>query len=326
MADLMRAYEHAMERSSGAAAAGEPSAASPARRKGDGGKAPATRTSGRKRARSPSPATAAAIRAALREEEQAERRVSALRRDDTEEEDDEEDEEKGNQKDDEAEYDDNSEDDDDGDDDDSSDDDEKKEAHASPAKRRRTSAVSSPAKQKKPAAAAKSTKKTPSTGKKSKKAEANEAAAAAYDPETSPVFDTCNEVRRKIRAHLRTGQTTIAAFLRECGKINSNSYRQFMAMKMPTQGSGNCLYPAAYHFFERRRIAEGKSKSKLRLESEEAFPEGHSLEPQFGRYRCHWDEVPVINRLGVVRIVPSSSIGHPWPPASHARGNIGEPF
>jgi len=309
MADLMRAYEHAMERSSGAAAAGEPSAASPARRKGDGGKAPATRTSGRKRARSPSPATAAAIRAAQREEEKEEQRAGALGNDETIEDDEEEE--------DQVEYDD--------DDNDNSDDEEKKESHASPAKRRRTSAESSPAK-KTTAAAAKGAKKSSSAAKKSKKAEANEAAAAAYDPETSPVFDTCNEVRRKIRAHLRTGQTTIAAFLRECGNINSNSYRQFMAMKMPTQGSGNCLYPAAYHFFERRRIAEGKSKSKLRLESEEAFPEGHSLEPQFGRYRCHWDEVPVINRLGVVRIVPSSSIGHPWPPASHARGNIGEPF
>jgi len=311
MADLMRAYEHAMERNSGAAAAGEPSAASPAGRKSNGSKKAATRTSGRKRARSPSPATAAAIRAAQREEEKEEQRAGALGNDETTEDDQEQEE-------DEAEYD---------DDDDDNSDDEKKEAHASPAKRRRTSAESSPAKRKKSAAtAAKGAKKSPSASKKSKKAEANEAAAAAYDPETSPVFDTCNEVRRKIRAHLRSGQTTIAAFLRECRNINSNSYRQFMAMKMPTQGSGNCLYPAAYHFFERRRIAEGKPKSKLRLESEAAFPEGHSLEPQFGRYRCYRDEVPVINRLGVVRIVPSSSIGHPWPPASHARGTIGEPF
>lgn len=127
--------------------------------------------------------------------------------------------------------------------------------------------------------------------------------ATSYDEKHSPVFDTCNEVRRKIRAHLRKGDT-IAAFLRELGGINSNSYRQFMAMKKPLQGSGNRIYPAAYHYFEKRRLAERKPKSKLRLESESAFPQGHSLTPDWGRCWVPAGSVPVVDRLGRVTVVP----------------------
>lgn len=43
-----------------------------------------------------------------------------------------------------------------------------------------------------------------------------------------PVYDSCNEVRRKIRAFLRKGDTSIAEFLRALGGV----YRQFMAMKV----------------------------------------------------------------------------------------------
>ena len=70
------------------------------------------------------------------------------------------------------------------------------------------------------------------------------------------------------------------------------------------QGSGNCLYPAAYHFFERRRLAEGKPKGKLRVESEAAFPQGHSLQPNWGRCIVPAGTVPVEDRLGRITIVP----------------------
>ena len=43
------------------------------------------------------------------------------------------------------------------------------------------------------------------------------------------MFDSCNQVRSKIRAYLRKGNT-ITQFLRDIGGINSNSYRRFMAM------------------------------------------------------------------------------------------------
>jgi hypothetical protein len=75
------------------------------------------------------------------------------------------------------------------------------------------------------------------------------------------------------------------------------------------QGSGNRLYPAAYLFFEQRRLSEGKPKSKLRLESEAAFPHGHSLERDSGGCYVPAGYVPVIDRIGrltVVRKLPKS--------------------
>jgi hypothetical protein len=142
---------------------------------------------------------------------------------------------------------------------------------------------------------------TRGAGKKRKKEKAD--ALVNYDV-NGPVYDSCNEVRRKIRALLRKGETSIAAFLRELGGVNSNSYRQFMQMKDPMQGSGNRIYPAAYHFFERRRLAEGKPKSKLRQESEAAFQHGHRLQPTSGRAWVLAGSVPVIDRIGRVSVVP----------------------
>ena len=49
-------------------------------------------------------------------------------------------------------------------------------------------------------------------------------------------------------------------------------------------GAGNCVYPRAYHFFERKRILEGGSKGKIRSENE-AFTgeEGFRLKHDDGK-------------------------------------------
>ena len=72
----------------------------------------------------------------------------------------------------------------------------------------------------------------------------------------------------------------------------------------PMQGSGNCIYPAAYYFFERKRVAERKPKGKLRKESEAAFEHGHSLQPSTGRCWVPAGTMPVMDRIGRIRIVP----------------------
>lgn len=51
--------------------------------------------------------------------------------------------------------------------------------------------------------------------------------------------------------------------------VNSNSYRNFMKVSGADSGQGNGIYPAAYYFFEKKRIAEGKPKSKKRLDNED---------------------------------------------------------
>lgn len=73
--------------------------------------------------------------------------------------------------------------------------------------------------------------------------------------------------------------------------VQSKSFNDFMALnKFANSGASNKTYPAAYHFFEKKRLMEGKEKSKTRLvspplssshlysiETEEKFPEGHDL-------------------------------------------------
>ncbi|KAJ6451670.1 hypothetical protein C8R47DRAFT_943071, partial [Mycena vitilis] len=64
---------------------------------------------------------------------------------------------------------------------------------------------------------------------------------------TVEIYDTCDELRRKINALLRTGTITKAALLRN--------------MSRPTSGITSRVCYAAYVYFEKKRIAEGKAKS-----------------------------------------------------------------
>jgi hypothetical protein len=99
-----------------------------------------------------------------------------------------------------------------------------------------------------------------------------------------PVYDTCADVRRKISAHLRDPGVTQAQFCRDLhsllhgpergAKIQSTQLARFRAMSGPNQGGDNKIFYAGYVFFEKKRIAENKPKSKKRLEMEEQWPGG----------------------------------------------------
>jgi hypothetical protein len=87
-----------------------------------------------------------------------------------------------------------------------------------------------------------------------------------------PVYDTCADVRRKISAHLRDPGVTQAQFCRDLhsqlhgpekgAKIQSTQLAHFRAMSGANQGGDNKIFYAGYVFFEKKRIAEGKPKSK----------------------------------------------------------------
>ncbi|RLN54042.1 hypothetical protein BBJ29_003160 [Phytophthora kernoviae] len=63
--------------------------------------------------------------------------------------------------------------------------------------------------------------------------------------------------------------TTQAAFLRTLGNINTNSLRSFMNLKRGAgSGASNVVYRKAYVFFEKKRILEGKKKTKKRQDHE----------------------------------------------------------
>ncbi|KIJ68297.1 hypothetical protein HYDPIDRAFT_173059 [Hydnomerulius pinastri MD-312] len=93
-----------------------------------------------------------------------------------------------------------------------------------------------------------------------------------------PIYDDCNDVRRKIRALMKTPGWKVTQWLRDIGGINSNSYGRFMKDTGPTAGASNGTYPAAYIYFEKLRIFEGKKKSAKRLKMEDEHPDGMSLQ------------------------------------------------
>ena len=129
---------------------------------------------------------------------------------------------------------------------------------------------------------AKKSPKVKSTGPSRKNIKEMEAetlakVASVELPEDTPVFDDCNQVRTSIMTFLNTKVMTQAAFCRAVS-ANSNSLRQFLAFKGKDKGAGHGIYPAAYRFFEKLRIAEGEPKSKSRLKNEKDHPLGFSLE------------------------------------------------
>lgn len=99
-----------------------------------------------------------------------------------------------------------------------------------------------------------------------------------------PVYDTCADVRRKISAHLRDPGVTQAQFCRDLHsqlhgpekgvRIQSGQLARFRAMSGANQGGNNKIFYAGYVFFEKKRIAENKPKSKKRQEMENIWPGG----------------------------------------------------
>lgn len=94
----------------------------------------------------------------------------------------------------------------------------------------------------------------------------------------APVYDDCAEVRRKINLLLKTPGFKVTHWLKEIGGINNNSYGRFMKEKGKTDGASNGTYYAAYVYFEKVRILEGKKKTAKRMSNEESMPNGFPLE------------------------------------------------
>ncbi|EJF66589.1 hypothetical protein BD309DRAFT_946883 [Dichomitus squalens] len=116
--------------------------------------------------------------------------------------------------------------------------------------------------------------------KKGKKADAQppknwyEVVLDGEDEGEVPIYDDCNDIRRKIRALQKEPGFKITKWLESIGNINNNSYQRFMKATGPTGGAGNGTYYAAYVYFEKRRIAEGKKKTAKRIRTEEEHPMG----------------------------------------------------
>lgn len=104
---------------------------------------------------------------------------------------------------------------------------------------------------------------------------------AGEETDSVLVFDSADEIRKKISAHLKTPGLTQAQFCRDlyaqikaptCKGIQSKQLNDFRGKKGPLAGCTSSVYYAAYVYFEKLRIARGKPKNAHRLEMERIYP------------------------------------------------------
>ncbi|KAI1767916.1 hypothetical protein GGR53DRAFT_518157 [Hypoxylon sp. FL1150] len=97
------------------------------------------------------------------------------------------------------------------------------------------------------------------------------------------VYDTCDDVRRKINAHLKTPGVTQAKFCRDLyaqlrePKVKGISPKQlanFRGQKGPRTGAESTVFYTAYVHFEKLRVARGKPTTKHREDMELIWPRG----------------------------------------------------
>ena len=123
--------------------------------------------------------------------------------------------------------------------------------------------------------------------------------------------DTCDEIRRKINAHLKKPSVTQASFCRhiaasfrkEARKIQGAQLTAFRSKGGPTSGNTSSVYYGSYVFFEKLRLKENKPKSKHRLDMECIYHKGVDIKQRdHGWYFARADEMPVMDKYGVVTI------------------------
>lgn len=100
------------------------------------------------------------------------------------------------------------------------------------------------------------------------------------EDEKVEVYDTPAEIRKKISAHMPKEGVTAAGFCRTLSKqlypprpIQTAQMQRFRKYSGPVQGNTSVVYYAAYVYFEKLRVKEGKAPSKHRLEMERIW--GH---------------------------------------------------
>lgn len=157
-------------------------------------------------------------------------------------------------------------------------------------------------------------KKTRNSAKADKDAEnekwdvSNVESLPGEDSGTVEIYDSCDEIRRKIAAHLRSSGVTQASFLRAIAasfpaddnkKIAPKQLQDFQGKKGPLAGNSSAVYYGAYVYFEKLRIKNGKKMSAHREEMEEAWwAEGGVSRERVGTVVCMVGQMPWFDRTG----------------------------
>lgn len=128
-----------------------------------------------------------------------------------------------------------------------------------------------------------------------------------------PVYDSCNEIRKKIRACLAEPGVTNTSFLRETAKaygdgrkIQSKLLNDFLGKRGATVGNNSSVYYSSYVFFEKLRLKNKKEKSKHRLEMERTYTEDGGIDTRHRMDRsyvtCMEREAPYQDQYGKLHI------------------------
>jgi len=133
-----------------------------------------------------------------------------------------------------------------------------------------------------------------------------------------PVFDTCDDIRKKIKAHMRNDGVTQASLLRHLAEqyileprgLRSPQINTFLKQKGPLEGNSSGIYYAAYVYFEKLRIKQCKAKSERREEMEKKWGRGGvDRRPSGGRFWAGPGDYPVQDEYGIVKVVKRGKRG-----------------
>lgn len=145
-------------------------------------------------------------------------------------------------------------------------------------KKRELAGVKMPRKKQKVEERSQAAKDTSSKANEKDKYDVSEVHLDGEDQESVPIFDTCEDIRKKINAHLRTASTTNAAFVRQIAEtfpsppdMAGRHLTAFLGKKGPINGADSPIYYAAYVYFEKLRIKNKRPKGKKRQEMEEIW-------------------------------------------------------
>ncbi|KAI9147211.1 hypothetical protein HJFPF1_13245 [Paramyrothecium foliicola] len=129
-----------------------------------------------------------------------------------------------------------------------------------------------------------------------------------------PVYDTCDEIRRKIHAFMVENDIHNGEFVEALSKeapgdrkLNTGNLHYFLDQQGPKGGNTTALYYAAYKFFEKKRIKDHEPKTEFREEMEEIhFPSG--VDRQNGprkKYVGSADRELIVDDYARIQSVPS---------------------
>ena len=123
------------------------------------------------------------------------------------------------------------------------------------------------------------------------------------------VFDTCDDVRSKIQAHLKEPGITQASFCRELAKtysrptsFQSKQVADFLRKKGALAGNISGVYYASYVFFEKLRLKNGQPKSQKRKSVEAIHPHGMERARLRNYFICSAGAQPYEDQFGRVSV------------------------